>query len=93
MERLDKSLSSPAPRLLYTRKEAAQLLSLAVTTLDVALSRGMLSSRKIGKKRLIPHASLVAFSQKSIGAIWPKKRNGKTVNTEKPVEDGRREAS
>lgn len=81
-----KSWSQPAPRMLYTRREAAKILSLSVSTIQMLVSRGLLSSRKIGSKRLIPHASLVAFSQKNLPSLWLPKHNGRTVNTEKSVE-------
>ena len=31
------------------------------------------ASRRIGSKRLIPHAALVAFSQKNLPQLWPAK--------------------
>jgi excisionase family DNA binding protein len=58
-------------RLLYSRKEAAERLSVSISTLDMLLARGKLPSRKIGRKRLIPHAALVAFSQKNLTQLWP----------------------
>jgi excisionase family DNA binding protein len=79
MERLDRTLDGPAPRMLYTRREAAELLSLCVNTVDILISRGMLGSRKMGRKRLIPHAALAAFAQKNHTSIWPAKKNGKTM--------------
>ncbi len=62
-------------RLLYNRAEAAKLLSLSIGTLNIAIARGMI----IGKKRLIPHSALVAFSQKNLPLIWPAKLHGKTI--------------
>jgi excisionase family DNA binding protein len=66
-------------KILYSRKEAAQLLSLSVSTLDMLVSRGTLPSRRIGAKRLIPHAALVAFAQKNLPSLWLPKSDGKTV--------------
>jgi excisionase family DNA binding protein len=57
-------------KILYTRKEAAEMLSLSVSTVDMLISRGVLGSRKIGHKRLIPHAALVSFSQKNHAQLW-----------------------
>ncbi|HEV1992476.1 MAG TPA: excisionase family DNA-binding protein [Candidatus Dormibacteraeota bacterium] len=65
-------------RLLYSRAEAAERLSLSISTVDMLLARGLLGSRKLGSKRLIPHAALVAFSQKNLPKLWPSKRAGKT---------------
>lgn len=81
---IPKSISSgPPPRMLYTRREAAGMLSLSVSTVQMLISRGLLGSRKMGSKRLIPHASLVAFAQKNLPSLWLPKQNGKTVNTER----------
>ncbi len=66
-------------KLLYSPKESAQLLSLSLSTVRMLLARGMLSSRRIGSKRLIPHGVLVAFAQKNLPALWPPKCDGKTV--------------
>jgi excisionase family DNA binding protein len=64
-------------KILYSRKEAAQLLSLSISTLDMLISRGMLASRRIGSKRLIPHGALIAFAQKNIPLLWiPKSETG-----------------
>lgn len=79
--------------MLYTRREAAELLSLSVSTVQMLVSRGMLGSRKMGHKRLIPHASLVAFAQKNLTSLWLPKHNGKTVNTERSIARAEREAS
>ena len=51
------------PRLLYDRKEAARQLSLSVRSLDYLVANKKLEFRRIGKKVLIIHASLVRFSQ------------------------------
>jgi excisionase family DNA binding protein len=66
-------------RLLYSRAAAAELLSISISTLDIAILRGLLPARKIGRKVLVPHASLMAFSKKNLPLIWPEKINGKTV--------------
>jgi len=52
-------------RLLYSRAEAAARLSLSIRAVDNLISRNLLASRRIGAKRLIPHAALVAFAQKN----------------------------
>jgi len=70
---------SATQRLLYSRAEAAQLLSISISTLDIAIFRGLITARKIGRKRLVPHAALVAFSQKNVPVVWPAKVAGKTV--------------
>jgi hypothetical protein len=57
------TLQPPAPRLLYDRKTASQMLSISIRSLDYLLARKTFQTRKIGKKILITHDSLVRFSR------------------------------
>ena len=50
-------------RLLYDRKEAVRQLSISVRSLDYLIAARKLETRRIGKKVLIPHASLSRFAQ------------------------------
>jgi len=52
-----------APRLLYDRKEAARQLSISVRSLDYIIAAKGLDTRRIGKKVLVTHASLVRYAQ------------------------------
>jgi excisionase family DNA binding protein len=72
--------------LLYTIPEAASRLRLSVSTIYMLVGRGLLVSRKLGKKRLITHASLIALSQKNLAQLWPPKRGGKTVRRPEKLE-------
>ncbi|WP_213805738.1 helix-turn-helix domain-containing protein [Granulicella sp. dw_53] len=49
-------------RLLYSRKEAAFLLSISTRTLDTYIAVGKLKVRKLGGRKLIPKAELVRFA-------------------------------
>ena len=51
-----------APRLLYDRKEAARQLSISVRSLDYLIGQRKLSTRRLGKKVLVPHTELVRFA-------------------------------
>lgn len=68
-------------KLLYTRAEAAERLSLSVSTLDVTIRRGMLRVQRKGRRVLIAADELDKFVRKDIPQIWPAKENGKTVRT------------
>jgi excisionase family DNA binding protein len=48
---------------LYSRKEAARLLSISVRSLDYLIAAKEIDTRRIGKKVLIPHGALVRFAQ------------------------------
>ena len=49
-------------KLLYDRKSAAVALSVSVRTVDYAIARGELDTRRIGKRVLITAASLKKFA-------------------------------
>jgi hypothetical protein len=49
-------------RLLHSRHEAASQLSISVRSLDYLIARKQLDTRRIGRKVLIPHTSLVRFA-------------------------------
>lgn len=49
-------------RLLYDRKTAARLLSISVRSLDYIIAAKGLDTRRIGRKVLVTHASLVRYA-------------------------------
>jgi excisionase family DNA binding protein len=49
-------------KLLYSRKEAAFLLSVSVRTLDLWIASGKLRTRWLGGRKLIEKAELLRFS-------------------------------
>ena len=57
------------PRLLYDRKTAARQLSISVRSLDYIIAGKGLDTRRIGKKVLVTHASLVQYSRGNHYAI------------------------
>jgi len=50
-----------APRLVYTPREAARLLSVSRSTVFELLAAGELPSFRHGQKRLIRHEALTAY--------------------------------
>lgn len=50
-------------RLMYDRKTAARMLSISVRSLDYLIAAKRLDTRRIGKKVLVTHRSLVQFAQ------------------------------
>jgi len=51
-----------ASRLLYDRKEAARQLGISVRSLDYINAAKELDPRRIGRKVLVTHASLVRYA-------------------------------
>jgi excisionase family DNA binding protein len=66
-------------RLLYCRREAAAILSLSVSTIDVLISQGMLRVRRVGRRVLVPAAEIEKFSKRDVTHLWPTKVDGKTT--------------
>ena len=57
-------------RLLYDRKTAARMLSISVRSLDyIIAAKGGLETRRIGRKVLVTHASLVRYASGNHYAI------------------------
>jgi excisionase family DNA binding protein len=52
-------------KLLYTRKEAAQCLSLSVRTVDTLTATKQLPTRRIGRRVLIPAHALAQFARRN----------------------------
>jgi hypothetical protein len=57
------TLQPPAPRLLYSRSEAARQLSISIRSLDYLIANKAFQTKRIGKKVLITHASLIHFAR------------------------------
>ena len=52
-----------APRMLYSRNEAAHQLCLSVRAIDYLIANKKLAIRRVGKKVLVPHGELVRFAR------------------------------
>ena len=50
-------------KLLYTRHDAADALSISLRQVDYLIANKKLNTRRIGRSVRIPHADLVRFSQ------------------------------
>lgn len=56
-------------RFLYDRKTAARMLSISVRSLDYIIAAKGLDTRRIGRKVLVTHASLVRYASGNHFAI------------------------
>jgi len=61
-------------RILFPKKEAAVLLGISLRTLENLIARGALETRCIGRRRLIPCASLEKLAQRDVSVRG--ERNG-----------------
>jgi excisionase family DNA binding protein len=55
---------TPSAPLMFTRKQAAFLLSLSVNTVGNLLKTKQLVGRRVGSKVLIPRSSIEAFTRR-----------------------------
>jgi excisionase family DNA binding protein len=56
-----RELAQPQFKLMYSKVEAAEMLSVSVRTLENLIASKQLIVRRVGKRVLIPYQSLVQF--------------------------------
>jgi excisionase family DNA binding protein len=81
----DNSSRAIPARLLHSKTEAAELLSLSERTIHRLVAAGELPTRQIGGRSLIPASALLEFAAVDHVAITPsanpKKATSKAANT------------
>jgi excisionase family DNA binding protein len=67
-------------RILYSYKEAAQQLSVSVSTVEQLIAQGELQVRRLGRRVLIPRSELEKMARRDVQIFWPERKhgNGKT---------------
>lgn len=68
----------PAPKILYSRAEAAEMLSLSVRTLDRLISNGILRVRPKGRRILVHVSEIERVAAKEV----PRIRSSRTTTKE-----------
>lgn len=68
-----------ADKILYSRKEAAELLSISLASLQILIVRGELAVRRLGHRVLVPRTELERLAKRDVPELWPEKQNGKTT--------------
>jgi excisionase family DNA binding protein len=58
----EMNVENSSARLLYSRKDAAVLLSVSLRTLDSLIASGALPCKRLGDRVLIPQSSLSSFA-------------------------------
>ncbi len=64
----------PAPKIVYSRAEAAEMLSISVSSLDVLIASGRLRAIHKGRRVLIHVSEIQRLAAKEIPRIWPSRR-------------------
>ena len=57
------------PKILYTKREAAQLLSLSVRSIDYLITSCEIASRRVGRRVLIHRDAIERFARQDHFAI------------------------
>jgi excisionase family DNA binding protein len=68
-----------APKLLFSRKQAAEILDVSLASIQELLHRGLLRGIRMGNEVKIHRDELERFARKGAPQIWAPKRDGKTV--------------
>jgi excisionase family DNA binding protein len=66
-------------KILYTKKEAAEQLSISVSSVDILIARGDIEVRQFGRRLLVPRTELERLAKRDVVVLWPEKQNGKTT--------------
>jgi excisionase family DNA binding protein len=74
----------PAPKILYSRVEAAEMLSISVSSLDVLISTGRLKAIRKGRRVLMHVNEIERWAGQDIPRIWPSRRERDKVETAHP---------
>jgi excisionase family DNA binding protein len=53
-------------QLLYSRRDAARVLSLSVRSIDKLISKGQLSTVQVGTRRLLPRSELERIASQGV---------------------------
>ena len=56
-------------KLLYSKKEASEILGVSTRTIENLIARKLLISRQVGRRRLIPCAALVQVARRDTPVI------------------------
>jgi len=63
-------------KLLYSKKEASEILGVSTRTIENMVARKLLASRRVGRRRLIPYAALVQITRRDTPFITGSRGEG-----------------
>jgi len=75
----DTRIMNSLPRLLYTRREAAEALHLSDSSVDMLITQRILRPVRKGRRVLIARAEIERVAGLKVQRIWPAKVDGKTT--------------
>jgi excisionase family DNA binding protein len=68
-----KAAQSVIP-LLVSKQQAAAMLGVSLRTITTLIGRKQLACRRIGRRTLVPHASLIDFARRDHPTCWNARR-------------------
>jgi hypothetical protein len=77
-------IMDPAPKILFSRAEAAETLSISVSSLDVLIATGRLKTVHKGRRVLIHVQEIQRLAVKEIPRIWPSRRKTEITPCDSP---------
>jgi excisionase family DNA binding protein len=78
----------PAPKILFSRAEAAEMLSISVSSLDVLIATGRLKASHKGRRVLIHVAEIERMAAREVPRIWPPRRERDKAETARAPASG-----
>jgi excisionase family DNA binding protein len=63
-------------KILCSKHEAAEILGVSVRTIENLISKKMLTSRRIGRRRMVPYAACVQLARRDTPNITGHTENG-----------------
>jgi excisionase family DNA binding protein len=70
---------STASKTFLSRKDAAAVLSISVSSLEQLIIQGEIKTRQLGGRVMIPREQIDQLARRDVKIVWPPKRQGKTV--------------
>lgn len=67
-------------KILCSKREAAEILGVSIRTLENLISRKLLVSRQIGRRRMIPYAACIQIARRDTPVITGKDDSGSPIS-------------
>jgi excisionase family DNA binding protein len=67
-------------KILCSKREAAEILGVSIRTIENLVSKKLLVSRQIGRRRMIPYAACVQLARRDTPVITGNDDNGNPIS-------------
>jgi excisionase family DNA binding protein len=66
-------------KILCSKREAAEILGVSIRTIENLVSKKLLASRQVGRRRMIPYAACLQLARRDTPIITGSKNNADIV--------------